>query len=344
MALQILAKLPFNPSHEAKLEAINHFIFHEMGYRFPPRSMWNNDHDLDVYTFLPAVMDNRHGVCLGVSILYMCLAQRIQLPLEIITPPGHIYLSYVGAEERVNIETTARGIHLPEKHYLTVNTKSLPRRTEKEIVGMHFFNHAGTAWQSGHHKRAKELYLLAKDYIPIDPLIDMFLGFQHLFLGEKEEALKLFERVKLSPDPHTVHQNTIVEDYLNGNVDEEGIRTVFLHVDENRESIITKQHQIEKVLEQHPKFREGIFHLAITWLQLGRTKEALEILNRYHEIDLYDPIVEYYLSVLAIKRLQYHKAWQHYFILEKILSSAEHSIGTLEELHDSLLQVYPYRL
>ncbi|MBM3201383.1 MAG: hypothetical protein FJZ56_03120 [Chlamydiae bacterium] len=344
MALQILAKLPKNPTYEQKLDAINHFIFHEMGYRFPPQSMWNNDQDLDIYTFLPSVMDSRHGVCLGVSILYMCLAQRIYLPLEIITPPGHIYLSFTQSDEVINIETTARGIHLPEEHYLTVNTKSLPRRTLKELVGMHFFNHAARSWQSKNYERAKELYLTAKDYIPTDPLIDTFLGFQHLFLGEKEKALKLFDRVKHSPDMHTIHQHTIVEDYLNGEVDEEGIKIAFSHVDERRESILEKQEQLQKILERYPKFRDGIFHLAITWLQLGRTKEALDTLSRYHEIDLYDPIVEYYLCILSIKRLQYHKAWQHYFILDKILSSSNHKIDAVEDLHDSLLQIYPYHL
>lgn len=36
MALQILCRLPANPSPEEKIRAINHFIFEEMGYRFPP--------------------------------------------------------------------------------------------------------------------------------------------------------------------------------------------------------------------------------------------------------------------------------------------------------------------
>lgn len=341
MALQILAKLPFNPSHEQKLEAITEFIFHEMGYRFPPHSMWTSD--VDLFTFLPSVMDSRHGVCLGVSILYLSLAQRLQLPLEIITPPGHIYLSYVTPTDRINIETTARGIHIPEEHYLSVNTKSLPRRNLKEVIGMHFFNHAGTAWQAGNHKRSKELYLLAKEYIADDPLIDMFLGIQHLSLGEKELGTQLFERVTKSPDPHSIHQNTMVEDYLKGLVDIEGLQAAFMHVDENRESILTKQKRLEETLKKYPRFREGLFHLAITWLQLGRTKEALDTLIHYHELDIYNPIIEYYIILLSIKRLQYHKAWQHYFVLDKILTCQNHGSKTLSELYESLTQIYPYR-
>jgi hypothetical protein len=92
MALQILAKLPQNPSPYDKIEAINAFIFDEMCFRFPPHSLYSQD--IDLYTFLPAVLDSRRGVCLGVSILYLCIAQRLDLPLEIVTPPGHIYVRY----------------------------------------------------------------------------------------------------------------------------------------------------------------------------------------------------------------------------------------------------------
>ncbi len=342
MALQIFAKLPKNPSHEEKLDAITQFIFHEMGYRFPPHSMWNND--VDYFTFLPAVMDSRHGVCLGVSILYISLAQRLQLPLDIITPPGHIYLSYSSFGEKINIETTARGIHIPEEHYLSVNTKSVPRRTLKEVVGMHFFNHAASAWHAKDHKRAKELYLTAKEYIPNDSLIDTFLAFQCLALGEIEKGKSLLERVQLSPDPHSIHQNTMAEDYLKGDVDVEGILAIFTEVDETRESILEKQGEIQKILEKFPRFREGIFHLAVTWLQLGRTKEALETLDRYHAIDSYNPLVEYYSALLSMKRLQYHKAWEHYFLLDKLLACHKHHPKALDELHDSLTKAYPYRL
>lgn len=88
MALQILARLPKQASAEEKIIAINTFIFDEMGFRFPPHSLYAKD--IDLYTFLPSVLDSRRGVCLGVSILYLCLAQRLELPLEMITPPGPV--------------------------------------------------------------------------------------------------------------------------------------------------------------------------------------------------------------------------------------------------------------
>lgn len=85
MALQILARLKPNANPLEKIRAINDYIFSEMRFRFPPQSLGAKE--IDVYTFLPSVLDSRRGVCLGVSILYLCLAQRLELSLEAITPP-----------------------------------------------------------------------------------------------------------------------------------------------------------------------------------------------------------------------------------------------------------------
>ena len=105
MALQIAARLSPHPTDEEKIEAINHFIFHEMRFRFPPHSLYAKD--IDLYTFLPSVLDNRQGVCLGVSILYLCIAQRLELPLEIITPQGTSTSAMQEKTTVINIETTA---------------------------------------------------------------------------------------------------------------------------------------------------------------------------------------------------------------------------------------------
>jgi regulator of sirC expression with transglutaminase-like and TPR domain len=93
MALQILARLPENASSEEMIRVMNEMLFNEMRFRFPPQSLGIKE--VDLYTVLPSVLDSRRGVCLGVSIIYLCLAQRLDLNLEVITPPGHIYVRYV---------------------------------------------------------------------------------------------------------------------------------------------------------------------------------------------------------------------------------------------------------
>jgi len=316
MALQVLARLEKDPTNIEKVRAINEFIFHEMKYRFPPHSMWVGD--VDLYTFLPSVLDSRHGVCLGVSILFISLAQRLDLPLEIVTPPGHIYVSYISDGKELNIETTARGIHVPTKHYYGINTISLPKRTVKEVIGLGFINQAAALLQKKEYAESLKLYELAKIYLD-DIFLDGLLGFNYLYVGDLEKGKKLLKEVVKSPLKHTLFRETTAEDYLNGKVDIKGIETIYMHVDETRESILVKQKALNDTLEMYPNFRDGILQLAITWLQLSRGKEAMEVLQKYHSIDSNNPTVEYYLCVLSMQRFDLLKAFKHFHNLDKLL-------------------------
>ena len=336
MALQILARLPRKPSHIQLLEAINHFIFIEMGYRFPPHSMWAKD--VDLYTFLPSVLDSRHGVCLGVSILYLSLAQRLDLPLTVVTPPGHIYLSYQMHGEKINIETTARGIHMPDETYLNINTCKLQKRNLKEVVGLNFINAAATAWGHNDHVKALEFYNEASPYLPDDRLLSIFMGYNYLFVGEVVKGRELLLKARDNPSQEDVYSDTTLIDYLDGKIDIEGIQSIYQMVDETRESIFKKQHQIEDILDRNPKFREGIFHLAITWLQLGRNGEALKVLDQYHNLDHNNPTVEYYLSIISMQRMQFKKSYSHLRRLKSVLRRKHHEPQALSSLEKGLRQ------
>jgi len=340
MALQILAKLKKNASNIDKIHAINNFIFYEMHFRFPPHSLWAKD--IDVYTFLPSVIDNRQGVCLGVSILYLCLAQRLDLPLEIITPPGHIYVRYrKNDNEVINIETTARGIDPPTEMYLGIETKALQMRNLKEVTGLAFINQASVSWSRGDYKTAVNLYENAIKYLPKDPLLKQFLGMNYLFVGDIEKGESLLNEIKDTVNDFSISKDTIIEDYLNKKINVEGLKKIFLPVDQKRESIIRKKDEILKILKKYPKFRAGIFQLAGTWLQLGREKEAKKVLIKYEKIDEHEPTVNYYLSVICAGRHDFLNAWKYYDKTENILKSYNHFPKALKELKLTLLQICP---
>lgn len=339
MALQILARLPKDATNKEKVAVINQFIFHEMKFRFPPHSLWAKD--IDVYTFLPSVLDKRQGVCLGVSILYLCIAQRLDLPLEIITPPGHIYVRYNDNGEHINIETTARGISPPSEMYLGINTHSLQQRTMKQVIGLAFINQASVTFQKQEYATAVELYEKALPYLPDDPLLKMLLGYTYLFTKQTKKGDALMYEIKDLTFDHAVSKETIPEDYLRGRVSSDGIQIIFTPIDENRKSILEKQQELEEITQKYPKFREGIFHLAITYLQLGRGHEATEILRRYHELDSTNPTVEYYLSVLGMQRYNYNEAWTHLHLTKQLTAEKAHHPEGLKSLHHELRRLCP---
>ena len=329
-ALSILARLNKNPTDREIIAEISNFVFYEMLFRFPPHSLWPSN--IDEYSFLPSILDSRHGVCLGVSILYLSLSQRLGLDLTICTPPGHIYVSYQKDGKVLNIETTARGIDVPTKRYLSIGTKSVQQKKLKEVVGLYHINAASVSWKQKNYKKAIAAYETALSFIPDDTLTKTFLGFNHLLDGNKEKGKALLEEVKGKRVDGSVTNNTLIDDYLDGNVDESGITAIYGSVDETRDSILKKQTEIKALLKKYPKFREGIFHLAITWLQLNRKKEALEVLQSYHYLDQTNLTVEYYLTYLNFIRLKPNLARRHFKGLKYLLEKENHEPECLKEI------------
>ena len=339
MALQINARLNPNATHEDKIREINRFIFQEMQFRFPPHSLYAND--IDLYTFLPSVLDSRQGVCLGVSILYLSLAQRLDLPLQIITPPGHIYVRYNNGRKIINIETTARGIDLPSEVYLGINTRRLQQRNIKEVIGLAFMNQAAVFWSRQDYGKTIALYEKAHQFLPQDPLLKMFMGFNYLFTGKNGEGARLLREIRHITFDEAVSPESIPDDYLSGKIDAEGIKAVFLPVDETRESILKKQKELEQILKKYPQYRAGHLHLATTWLQIGRGSEAKEILERYHKLDPHCSTVEYYLSVLCIERLDYNHAWNYLKQAESLAYARGHNPKALQSIRENLRRINP---
>ncbi|MBP9841265.1 MAG: hypothetical protein KBC64_02430 [Simkaniaceae bacterium] len=334
MALEVRAHLPTNPTPLDKVEAINKLIFYDRQFRFPPHS--EHIKDIDLYTLLPSVIDSHRGVCLGVSILYICLAQRLDLSLDIYTPPGHIFVS---AEGR-HIETTARGIAMPTEAYLGIQTKYLPPRSIKEVIGYSFFNQASVAWQKKDYPRAIDLYLKALRYAPDDPLIKMLLGYNYLFVGDTKKGKALLKEIQGVPFEGGILIERGPEDYLKGHIDAKGLEAIWQHTDEYRSSIEEKKEVLEKIAIKFPKFRDGLFHLAICYLQLGRGREGKETLLKYHAIDPNNPLVEYYLAILSMQRYEYQDASKYLASALKLTAAQDHHPQALKQLKQTLLRTY----
>ena len=339
MALQVLARLSDHPTPQEMIRTINDYIFGELRFRFPPHSL--SVSNIDAYTVLPSVLDSRRGVCLGVSILYLCLAQRLNLNLEAITPPGHIYVRYAGSDELVNIETTARGINTPSEIYLGIETLKLQKRTIREVIGCAFMNQASVCWHKKDYNAAIKLYEKAIIYMPNDHLINMFLGINYILVGRTAEGKTLMQKIKGFIPDHQVCADTLSEDFLAGRMDAAAIEAVFSEVDEKRSSILEKQKKLHTVVDQFPFFRQGLLHLAITYLQLGREKEALPILERYITINPKDPTVNYYLAAIQFQRLNYKNAWHYLKQSEAIVFAKDHHPKALKDLREELQRACP---
>lgn len=333
MALQIAARLPRDASAQEKIEAINRFIFDEAQFRFPARRQWIET--IDTYTFLPSVLDSHRGVCLGVSILYLGVAQRLGLSLEAVTPPGHIYLRHKIGDLTINIETTARGIDLPDEVYLGIEPPPLQTRTIKEVVGLSHINHASVFLRRHQYEKALLCYQKAADYLPDDPQLLEFQGCIQLLLGDVTQGKHLLERANKQK------KSRLAEDYLSGKIDRNGLEIAVIPAEEKREALLEKKEALSSCLERFPLFRDGWYALGFICLELHNPQEALRAFESYHAIDSSHPSVEYHLAALNIHLWNYPKAWKHLELVEKLTKDAGHQPKALKQLRALLMQKSP---
>ena len=258
-----------------------------------------------------------------------------------ITPPGHIYVRYKTADKTINIETTARGIHIDSDEYLTIDTCSLQERNIKEVIGLAHFNQAGVFMQREEYDQALKCYQKAEQYLPNDYLLKELLGIAYLFTGDVIKGKQLLNEIKNQIPHYAVSNDTMPNDFLNGYVDIDSLKIIYKSVDEDRDSILTQKKLLETIVARFPKFRSGIFLLAVVWLQLHRSGEALDILQRYHCLHPDDPESNYYLSALYLQRLDYNQAWRHLSQCEKIVQKRNYNPKVLKELRKTLSTACP---
>ena len=308
--------------------------FMKWDFVFPPQSLLAKG--IDPYTFLPSVLDSHQGVCLGVSILYLSIAQRLNFPLEIITPPGHIYIRHNSGHQIINIETTARGIHIDSDEYLSVDTMQLQQRELKEVIGMAHFNQAAAFLSQKLPDQSIKCYEKALKYHPDDMLTTELLGYCCILAGQEERGKMLLQKTASYIPYYAVSGNFTAADLLNGNADKEALEATLMHVDETRESILLKQKALIATVKKFPKFRAGYFALATTWLQLHRFGEALETLATYETLEPNDPTAQYYLAAIYAERYHFPNAWTHLRKAETLTAKRGHHPKALKNLRKEL--------
>ncbi|MFA6916721.1 MAG: transglutaminase family protein [Parachlamydiales bacterium] len=334
MALQILLQLGPHATHEQMINAINAYLFQVLHYRFPAYRKYAKQ--IQNYSLLGKVIEARQGVCLGVSLLFACLAQRVGLPLQIITPPGHIFLRYETAQGYRNIETTAGGIHLEDENYLGIELEELPRRTVKETIGLAHLNTGSTYWQNGDYDKALEEYAKAKTYMGDDPLLQCFTGFCLCLSGRIEEGKKNLMRIRNSNHPLMHQTKMIAADFLDGRTDVEALKLVYVEVDKVRTEQEKHCNELMVMMERCPQFRAGWMKLAMTWMDMQREDKAIEAIEKSHQVDPNDLSVEYFLAQLSLSRQDYIQAWKYLLNAEKLAEKRVKPFKPLKQLRSQL--------
>ena len=140
------AQLKGNPSPKQTVEILRKVIHEEGGYRYTdaldPAGLPVNPAEL----FLHGLLQTRRGYCMNLSLLYLILGERLNLPLVGVPLPNHFFVRYDSPEYRVNIEATEGGTALPDSFYeqrfgVAKDSKYfLTNLNKKQTLGAYFSN------------------------------------------------------------------------------------------------------------------------------------------------------------------------------------------------------------
>jgi regulator of sirC expression with transglutaminase-like and TPR domain len=149
MARELAAAFPKDADEKAKLAALNKYLFAERGYHGSRSDYYQRSN-----SYLNAVIDDREGIPITLSVLYMELGRRVGLKLVGIGLPGHFVVRHVPAQgepqlidvyeggkvmtrEEANSRVQAlAGQPLRDEHLAAVSKRAILLRMLQNLLGI----------------------------------------------------------------------------------------------------------------------------------------------------------------------------------------------------------------
>ena len=105
------------PQPKAVVETLRKVIHNDYGYRYTDSVDQAGIPNDPAELFIHGLLKNKRGYCMNLSLLYLMLAEKLNLPLYGIALPNHFFVRYESSAYKTNIETTQEGIPLPDRYY-----------------------------------------------------------------------------------------------------------------------------------------------------------------------------------------------------------------------------------
>lgn len=191
MALELELRIGPEDNPERIVSLINQYLFEENTYSSldPTDSHYMKTVE---YSALPRVIENKKGDCLGLSLLYLALTERLGLPFYGVAAPRHVFVRYDDGEKRINIETTDKGKEYEDNFY------------EKKFML---------------HPTYRDYNFYLKNLLKRE-VVEGFLhtlGVAYGTKGMHNEAIAKFRKaIEINPDYAEAHNNLAIAYYLNG--------------------------------------------------------------------------------------------------------------------------------
>jgi Flp pilus assembly protein TadD len=256
----------------------------------------------DPDNFLPAsVLSRKRGNCLGLSMLYLAVAERLSVPFRGVCVPSHCFIRYEGADGARNVEFASGGEGWRDDRYrqefrIGDGRPYLRSLAGTEMLGV-FLKSLGAAYSRvGREEDALRLYGDALTLFPGLPEAHFNAGVSLQRLGKFGEAAARYRlALSLDPDLAPARDNLGIVLAVQGNFREaiaEGRRAVELEprnaamrgnlastyvASGDFEAGIREFRKVVEFSPENPRARAG---LAKSYIALGRYEEAARALDK----------------------------------------------------------------
>ncbi|GAB4364875.1 MAG: hypothetical protein Kow00128_06960 [Deltaproteobacteria bacterium] len=210
LAAKIRPLLAGRKTPRETVSAINHLLFDREGFTYDCVAGDPENYLLDRVVF------RKRGNCLGLTSLYLILAERLSIPLVGVYVPSHCFVRYEEGGIRFNIETGDRGAEWENGRYLRefhleADRPYLRSLGKKEMLGVYLKSLGAAFSRRGMEEEAIALYRASAALHPSLPDARFNLGVSFQKTGRTEEAIREYRRaIELDPELAVARDNLAV--------------------------------------------------------------------------------------------------------------------------------------
>ncbi len=256
---------------KSSIKIINEFLFDELGFEYVQTGNLEDLH-------LNKVIDRRIGNCVGLSILYLSIAERLGLPLFGVNVPEHIFVRYDDGEQMINVETGHKGMALSDTFYVARSLEKFDKESvkqgcylqnlnKKDVISNIYLNRSKVRRGGGDHKGAlsdcKKSILLN----PENPGAYCNRGVVYEKMGLMAEAIKDYSKA-------ISFNSKYASAYYN--------RGSIFGVEGKYQKAID---DFNKAISINPEFTLSYLNRAIAFKKMGKVDDAIQDYDKIIEID-----------------------------------------------------------
>ena len=290
---------------EQIIKTINIVLFNELQFKYVQTG--NLEH-----ISLNRVLDTNTGNCVGLSILYLCIAEGLRLPIFGVSVPEHIFVRYDDGDFRKNIETGYEGMATPDSYYVNIPGKRISQASIKngcylknltidEVIANIYLNCSIIQKNTGNIETALKDVNHAIELHGNDAVAFCNRGVIYEKMKNAEQAMNDYNKaITLNPDyaPAYYNRGSL---YANMEIIDKAImdycKAIFLDPNSvlsyyNRGiafKIIDKAdlaiEDMSKAVSLDPKFAPAYAHRGMAYAELGEPEKALTDFNKTLELD-----------------------------------------------------------